>query len=721
MENHPCITIGKHIGEYRVERLLGRGGFAAVYLARDLHGGRVALKIALPKDSITRSNVANSDAQTDETRPTGIETGTWGHVSPNEVLLREYEDLLRISDPRFVSVEACGFHEECFYVVMEYVDGTLLRHCMVNGAKVHISWFVTICDALQAARTNGLAYHGDIKPRNVIITSEGIKILDPTSGATNRGRPIIVTTSAYNPFRLRSDVPSIGSMLYELSTGCLPFRGSHRAISNEFVPPVWMNPDIPPRFDEVICKALSLCESGAAFVRTGGFEGIVELRSALQGLIDSGLTAWTMPSSRPVDILLHALSPFLKKTHNANRLAQVVRCLVRSQPHSECQTLASIYSSWHTTDDKHENDEGDRDQACKGQPVPASPDLQSANPGPRVCAQCDETISAEGYTNLQGELVCATCAVVLAAIGRNLINGTKAAESEPLAIPGYQIVKQIGGGGISGVYLANHDESGEQVALKVMPPHVALSAKMKADFLRNVELLTALKHPNVVKILDVGWSRNTFFIAQEYCDEGSVAALMADRSGVLQANEAVGIILQALDGLEYAHNAAFRNVKLKDGTTGSANGILHRDMRPQNILLSGSGKSRVAKVGDYAIAHAVSRAGLEGTEIVSDVGSVKFLSRQQVINFRHVRPDIDVWATAAVLYYMLTGCPPRDFPGGENPYRIILDCQPIPIRERNASIPIVLADVIDQALVDQPEIHFKTAAELKNALEGAMR
>jgi serine/threonine protein kinase len=93
------------------------------------------------------------------------------------------------------------------------------------------------------------------------------------------------------------------------------------------------------------------------------------------------------------------------------------------------------------------------------------------------------------------------------------------------------------------------------------------------------------------------------------------------------------------------------------------------------------------------------------------------MPRQQVLDFKYVKPDVDVWAAAACLYNMLTGLYPRNFPKGQDVWAVALNTEPISIRKRNALIPNNLAEVIDLALIDKPRLSFKTAAEFKQALQ----
>jgi serine/threonine protein kinase len=123
----------------------------------------------------------------------------------------------------------------------------------------------------------------------------------------------------------------------------------------------------------------------------------------------------------------------------------------------------------------------------------------------------------------------------------------------------------------------------------------------------------------------------------------------------------------------------------------------------------------IAKVGDYGLAKAFDLAGLSGQTLTgTQAGTPAFMPRQQLLDFKYARPEVDVWAAAACLYNMLTGSFPRDFTG--DPFLAILQNNPVPIRQRDVNIPQALAEVIDLALVEKPEIYFKTAAEFKQAL-----
>ncbi|BAZ14667.1 serine/threonine kinase [Calothrix sp. NIES-4071] len=288
-----------------------------------------------------------------------------------------------------------------------------------------------------------------------------------------------------------------------------------------------------------------------------------------------------------------------------------------------------------------------------------------------------------------------------------------------IAIRGYQIVKLLGKGGFGEVYLARHNQSGKYVALKMMLPSVAAVGEQACKmFLRETENTKALRHPNVIELIDYGYSENIFFFTMEYCKCGNVFDFMQQQGEPLSVDIALAITLQILDGLEYTHNAEIPYVKLDGGGFGKGRGLVHRDLKPNNIFLDWVDVDQkfVAKVGDYGLSKAFDIAGLSGQTLSgTKAGTPFFMPRQQVLNFKYTQPDVDIWATAACLYYMLTANFPRNFTGAD-PFLAVLQNDPVPIRARNASIPQPLAEVIDLALVEKPEIHFKTAMEFKQAL-----
>ncbi|MBI5815970.1 MAG: protein kinase [Nitrospinae bacterium] len=348
--------------------------------------------------------------------------------------------------------------------------------------------------------------------------------------------------------------------------------------------------------------------------------------------------------------------------------------------------------------------------------------LDSTKPGAitsRKCAKCGRDVVNEA-ANRNGVYICMACRKDPLDIVHALIEKANGGDEGVAGVKGYSIIKELGRGGMGAVYLARRESDDHQVALKVMLPQVAADERSKDMFLREVENARAVDHPNVVRLLETGYSGGVFYFTMEFCDLGSLEGLMKSRKGTLPVDEAVEIALQALDGLDAIHNATV-NVKLADGTESQAKGLVHRDIKPANIFLSGAGGKRTAKIADVGLGKAFDLAGLSGQTMTgSSAGTPLFMPRQQVINFKYAKPDVDVWAIAATLYSMMTGSVPRDFPRGKDPWQIVLQNKAVPIRDRNPNVPEKLAKVIDMALIDQPDMTFKSAVQLKKAIEEAV-
>ncbi|GAA4560849.1 protein kinase domain-containing protein [Planotetraspora kaengkrachanensis] len=321
------------------------------------------------------------------------------------------------------------------------------------------------------------------------------------------------------------------------------------------------------------------------------------------------------------------------------------------------------------------------------------------------CAKCDREVGSE-LGGRSGEYVCASCQAEPGAMAELLVGLARSGNPDLAAIAGYTLLRELGRGGMGMVHLARHEHTGQEVALKVMLPRVAASPTARARFLREVELTRALRHPNIAALYDAGFANGTFYFTTEYCAGGSLDKLLARRGGRLETADAVRLACQVLDGLAHAHS---RNV-------------VHRDLSPHNILLDTTGGSLVAKVGDFGLAKAFDQAGLSGlTRTGATAGKPWYMPRQQVINFRDVTPAVDVWALAACLYHALTGEHPRNFPRGKDPWQVILQAEPVPIRRRRPDVPAPLAEVVDEALREKPKSAFQTADELRRALLACSR
>ncbi|MGI5336583.1 protein kinase domain-containing protein [Streptomyces sp. CA-181903] len=321
------------------------------------------------------------------------------------------------------------------------------------------------------------------------------------------------------------------------------------------------------------------------------------------------------------------------------------------------------------------------------------------------CVKCGREMS-EAAGEDDGPVLCASCQLQPGAVLKLLLELAKGGRPDLTAISGYHVIRELGRGGMGAVYLARHETTGKEVALKVMLPKAAASETARVRFLREVALTRALRHPHVASLLDAGFADGTFYLTTEFCTGGSLDRLLERRENRrMPVEEALPIALQALKGLEHAHTQ----------------GVVHRDLSPSNILLhEEQGGTVTAKIADFGIGKAFDQAGLSGlTRTGATAGKPTFMARQQVIDFRKATPAVDVWAMAACLYNALTGAVPREFPRGKDPWMVVLQEPAVPIRRREPGIPRGLADVIDKALQERPRIGFQSAADFRKALEKA--
>ncbi|MFB7369483.1 protein kinase [Streptomyces sp. NPDC056222] len=287
------------------------------------------------------------------------------------------------------------------------------------------------------------------------------------------------------------------------------------------------------------------------------------------------------------------------------------------------------------------------------------------------------------------------------------------------AVPDYEVLRELGRGSQGVVHLARHRRTGESVALKRVLAVGVVDEHARFAFRREFESIRALRHPNIVEFRESGDRDDAFWFACAYCSGGSLERLAARHEGRVPVPRALSVARQVLAGLEHAHRAELPAARLADGSEATARGLVHRDVKPANILLTGEATDDgpVVKLADFGLAKAFEHAGLSGhTRTGALGGTIPFTPRGQLLGYKYAGPEVDVWAAAACLYWMLTGATPRDFPPHKDPVAIALREPVVRIRDRDPSIPPRLADVIDASLVDTPTVGIRTAEELSRAL-----
>ena len=276
----------------------------------------------------------------------------------------------------------------------------------------------------------------------------------------------------------------------------------------------------------------------------------------------------------------------------------------------------------------------------------------------------------------------------------------------------YLILDELGAGGMGVVHRALCKATGRLVAIKELLPDTSMEDNVLKVFHREISITRELTHPNIVRFYDAFTKKRKPYLVTEYLPGGNAEQLLLKRKAPFGLEETSRIVLQVLEGLSLAHKR----------------GIVHRDVKPQNILFD---KKGTAKLSDMGFAKSFELAGQSGITGVGEVGgTLLFMAPEQITDYRFVKPPADVYSVGVCLYYFITGKFPYRFPSGldlllkvaglmkvKNPYHIIIEEDPIPILERKPDLLRGLATSIDRCLRKDPGERFGDAGELSEALK----
>ena len=259
----------------------------------------------------------------------------------------------------------------------------------------------------------------------------------------------------------------------------------------------------------------------------------------------------------------------------------------------------------------------------------------------------------------------------------------------------FVIERELGGGGMSRVFLATEQRLKRLVVVKLLPPEQA-SAVSAARFKQEIELAAHLRHPHILPLLTAGARDDLLFYVMPYAESESLRHRLA-RERPLPVAEAVRILQEIADALEYANNR----------------GVVHRDVKPENILLEGDH----ATLTDFGVARAIvtaQDARLTGTGM--GVGTPGYMAPEQVSGETHVDARADIYALAVVGYEMLAGVPPFTGPNAQAVLAAHLRDAPPDLHQVRPDVPDGLARAITKALAKDPAARFSTAGEFRDAV-----
>jgi serine/threonine protein kinase len=270
-------------------------------------------------------------------------------------------------------------------------------------------------------------------------------------------------------------------------------------------------------------------------------------------------------------------------------------------------------------------------------------------------------------------------------------------------IDSYEIIDLLGKGIHGTVYKAESKTDRQTVAIKIVPMRRPASENERSRFLRNIDRDWRLQHQNIISPIKSGNVGSDFYFVMEYCAGGNLAQWIGRHGGKLQVFDACRFMQQCLDALKCAH----------------LHHVVHGDLKPPNILFYASSSDPLVKISDFALARNIETMRFSGRTVVDNHPlDVHFTPRERLTSDRDCRPISDLWSLAAVFYHAITGWFPFDF-GERNAVEVLLTEEPVPLQQRDGSIPIAVANVIDRALRTKPIHRYQTAAEMKAALDEA--
>jgi serine/threonine-protein kinase len=260
----------------------------------------------------------------------------------------------------------------------------------------------------------------------------------------------------------------------------------------------------------------------------------------------------------------------------------------------------------------------------------------------------------------------------------------------------YTLQGRLGAGGMSTVFLARDDVLEREVAIKLLAEHLADDEAFVARFRREALAAARLQHPNIVQVYDSGRDAESdrHFIVMEYVDGPSCADILRDR-GMMDVDQAVRVVVDACNGLDYAHRAQ----------------VVHRDVKPGNLLIANESGS--TKLADFGIAKAAEQTRI--TQVGSVLGTAAYLSPEQARG-QEAGPPSDIYSLGVCAYQFLTGRLPHEYSSLTELALKQQEAQVTPVTEWRPEVPPALDRAVRISLETDPALRYASALDLANAI-----
>jgi serine/threonine-protein kinase len=277
-----------------------------------------------------------------------------------------------------------------------------------------------------------------------------------------------------------------------------------------------------------------------------------------------------------------------------------------------------------------------------------------------------------------------------------------------LVLESYVLLERLGEGGMGQVFKARHRKLGHHVAIKIIRKDRLLNPDIVKRFRREIRTTSQLAHPHIVRAVDAGEGGGAYYFAMELIDGVDLAKLVR-RGGMRPPREACEYIRQAALALQYAHE----------------HGIVHRDVKPSNLLLRSNTPEPVVMILDLGLARRLDREGMDNSTTLTDEGAVMgtpdYIAPEQAEESHTVDGRADVYSLGCTLYYLLNAKPPFSGSSLAAKLRQHLFVEPTPVEQLRDDLPPGLAFVVRKMMAKRPEDRYQTAIEVAEALAAVFK
>ena len=673
----PTPLIGSSISHYRILERLGGGGMGVVYKGWDLRLERyAAVKFLSPHRSSSEDFKRR--------------------------FAREARTASRLEHPNICTVfETDVTDDGRLFIAMAFCEGESLKRKIERGPlplQEALAIAAQVASGLAAAHDKGVV-HRDVKPANVMVADDGrVKIVDfgiarlADETRLTRTGDVMGTTAYISPEQFlsaetdhRTDLWSLGVVLYEMLTGRLPWvNGDERELINAIVkrqprPISTLRPGLPQALERVVARALAKRPAER-------YQRADELHADLLSVAE--LVVHPAPVGPYEQTLVEAPVPGREHrpappppnaepsgeggpSRSAGEPAATGAADAPSASASRAPAAAESASAARAASSSAPSEQ--RGPSATAATAPAH---EGGSAGAEPPSGGGDSARAAGAAESAGS-------ASSAAFERRPATGMIGR-----VIAHYRILGPLGGGGMGVVYKAQDLSLERVVALKFLPPELSRDPDAKSRFLQEARAASALDHPNICTIHEVGETDEGQLYLAMACYDGETLKQRL-RHGPLPIDDALEAAQQIARGLVKAHR----------------NGIVHRDIKPANLMIT---TDEIVKILDFGIAKLAGAAGL--TRIGSSLGTPGYMSPEQARG-EEVDPRTDVWSLGAVLYEMVTGRRPFRGEHDQAVLYALFNQEPEPVAQLRPEAPPELVRIIGRMLAKDPDQRYLTAAE----------